>query len=274
MKPIFFILILFFSNLLSSQKKDLKIVLEHDKYGLLSNNKYLLPAKFDSLIIKEPFIFTYQNHDYNIYNLEGKNLKSNLKKGYFLNKNLVQFIDNSNIMGVLDSIGTSTKETNDYTKIAHYNNIAYQISYNKSKVHSMYGQTKEDTITSIEQTYALPKKMKAVALMNNDLIDYIIKSSPYKILQQEYIVVQKGKRLGVWDFVKKKLILPITYKKIIPYTTYIYLKKNGLATFYPNIGTEPKYKKLDPYIGSFARFETSDGKKGWVDRKGKEYFDK
>lgn len=92
-------------------------------------------------------------------------------------------------------------------------------------------------------------------------------------LKTNYIVSKIKGHYGVWDFRDEKIILPYDYQKITPFRSYLLLEKNGLATFYPNIGTEPNYKKLEPYIGYFARFETIDGKKGWVDRKGKEYFD-
>lgn len=95
----------------------------------------------------------------------------------------------------------------------------------------------------------------------------------FKPLKINYIVSKIKGKYGVWDFINEKIILPFNYQKIVPFHNYLLIEKNGLVTFYPNIGTEPKYKKLEPYIGHFARFETPDGKKGWVDRKGKEYFD-
>lgn len=95
----------------------------------------------------------------------------------------------------------------------------------------------------------------------------------FKPLKTNYIVSKMKGKYGVWDFVNQKIILSYDYEKIIPYHNYLMIKKNKLYTFYPNIGTKPKYKKLEPYIGYFARFELPNGKKGWIDRKGKEFFD-
>ena len=95
----------------------------------------------------------------------------------------------------------------------------------------------------------------------------------FEPLKVNYIVSKVKGKYGVWDFINEKIVLPYDYQKITPFHNYLLIKRKNLFTFYPNIGTEPKYKKLEPYIGYFARFETVDGKKGWVDRKGKEYFD-
>ncbi|AZA47630.1 hypothetical protein EG346_05255 [Chryseobacterium carnipullorum] len=95
----------------------------------------------------------------------------------------------------------------------------------------------------------------------------------YAPLKYSYVIAEVENKYGVWDFKDKKAILPFEYDKIISYQKYLLLEKNGLVTFYPNVGTEPKYKNLESYIGAFTRFETPDGRKGWIDRKGKEYFD-
>lgn len=87
------------------------------------------------------------------------------------------------------------------------------------------------------------------------------------------MILKEDKKYGVWSLLEEKYILSLEFDKIQNFTSYLSLEKNGLSTFYPNIGTEPKYQKLEPYIEYFARFETPNGKKGWVDRKGKEYFD-
>jgi len=52
----------------------------------------------------------------------------------------------------------------------------------------------------------------------------------------------------------------------------IIYKKDSLWGIYP-AQKQPKYKKLDKFVGYLARFETIEGKKGWVDYWGKEYYD-
>ncbi len=59
----------------------------------------------------------------------------------------------------------------------------------------------------------------------------------------------------------------------------VLLRKSGLLGYYlkkENRFIEPKYKSLQPYnltYGLLARFELPDGRKGYVDLKGNEYYD-
>jgi hypothetical protein len=50
----------------------------------------------------------------------------------------------------------------------------------------------------------------------------------------------------------------------------IRFKENNLCGYY-GIHMKGRYKKLDEFQGYFARFELPNGKKGWLDRNGKEY---
>ena len=122
----------------------------------------------------------------------------------------------------------------------------------------------------IEYLYSYKRKQQQDSIIDDIAFDEEIYFKP---LKTNYIVSKIKGKYGVWDFVNEKIILSYDYEKIVPYHNYLMIKKNKLYTFYPNIGTKAKYKKLEPYIGYFARFEAIDDKKGWVDRKGKEYFD-
>ncbi|AZA66952.1 hypothetical protein EG345_21365 [Chryseobacterium carnipullorum] len=93
------------------------------------------------------------------------------------------------------------------------------------------------------------------------------------VFNQYQVLVEKNKKVGLWNLKTKKFDLPTVYDDIQVFNQNLLLKRNDLYTSFPNIGKKTKYKKLEPYIEYFARFETPDGKKGWVDRKGKEYFD-
>ena len=82
-----------------------------------------------------------------------------------------------------------------------------------------------------------------------------------------------GVKGNVWDIEEKKTVIRFHYEKILSKGTYFLLEKKGLFTHYPNIGLIPKYKYLDDYVQHYGRFEYPDGRKGWVDRMGIEYFD-
>ena len=51
----------------------------------------------------------------------------------------------------------------------------------------------------------------------------------------------------------------------------IIVGKNGMLGYYKI--TPIKYKTLDDFKESLARFTLPDGRKGYVDLKGKEYYD-
>ena len=125
----------------------------------------------------------------------------------------------------------------------------------------------------------LPKGFKKVRFVNNSTSeisaeDYWYYIGFYKSLKNSYIIAKKSGKFGVWDLEEEKCIISFDYKNIEPKKgTHLLLKKNDLTTYYPNIGLLPKYKYLSDYIEYYARFEYPNGKKGWVDRKGIEYFD-
>ncbi|WP_324026350.1 hypothetical protein QSV08_02680 [Maribacter sp. BPC-D8] len=125
----------------------------------------------------------------------------------------------------------------------------------------------------------LPKGSKKVKFINNSTSkisaeDYWYYISFYKPLAPSYIIVKKSGKFGVWDLEKEKCIISFDYKSIEPKKgTHLLLSKNNLVTYYPYIGLIPKYKYLSDYNEYYARFEYPDGKKGWVNRKGIEYFD-
>jgi len=125
----------------------------------------------------------------------------------------------------------------------------------------------------------LPKRLKKVRFINNSTSkisaeDYWYYIGFYKPLEPSYIIAKKANKFGVWDLKEEKTIIPFDYNTIEPKKgTYLLLEKNNLVTYYPNIGLIPKYKYLSDYKEYFARFEYPDGKKGWVNRKGIEYYD-
>lgn len=129
------------------------------------------------------------------------------------------------------------------------------------------------------QLIQLPKGVKKVKFINNShseisAEDYWYYIGFYKPLKPSYIIAKKSGKFGVWDIEENKSIIPFHYKNIDPKnSTHLLLEKNGLSTYYPNIGSTPKYKYLSNYNEYYARFEYPNGAKGWVNRKGIEYYD-
>ncbi len=122
----------------------------------------------------------------------------------------------------------------------------------------------------------LPENYKKIRFINNNTKRIHFENnayfSPYH-LNPSYIVAKKSNKYGVWDIEKNKIIIPFNYKEIVIKESWFMLKQNKLYTFYPNIGLKSKYKYVEDYIIQFAKFKYPNGKKGWVDRNGNEYFD-
>ncbi|EWH12972.1 hypothetical protein KLA_11575 [Cellulophaga geojensis KL-A] len=127
-------------------------------------------------------------------------------------------------------------------------------------------------------TIQLPKEFKKIRFVNNKTTeisaeDYWYYNGFYKPLKPSYIIVKKKKLFGVWDIKEENTIL-FNYKNITPKKgTHLLLEKNNLVTYYPYIGLTSKYEYLSNYIEYYARFKYPNGKKGWVSRKGIEYYD-
>ncbi|MGK6342365.1 hypothetical protein ACMGDK_09010 [Chryseobacterium sp. DT-3] len=298
MKLIIFLLI-FLINFFGAQEFPTKFE-ENGKFGLKAQNNILLPAIYNH-ISTHILIITHKSDEINIYD---QKLSILYKDQELLT---YHYSENPDILQIILKNGTLLTYTqngllNDYSQLAlqkesdkSYKENAsngfqiYTIEKNKIQEKSyhifvepedelldikylIYGQDPKflNNKKSLEIEYTLKRKSK----LNEKIIEYgYSEEMLFTPLKISYIISKIKNKYGIWDFKDQKIILPFEYSEIISYQKYLLLKKNRLVTFYPNIGSEPKYKKLEPYVGNFARFETPEGKKGWVDIKGKEYFD-
>ena len=274
------VLILFslFSFNYAQVRKD-SIILEKGKYGLIYENKVILSPIYDSIEnVDRGFLsIFYKNREGLLVNDEGVILAEKIKAIYKYKCDTVQIIKRNEMLFIDTKrkypFGCySIKEHFIVGDLAH----DYKIGNEFIIVHSSGYVV--DEYQSYNHTYNYLNRTKDHLFVNGTKELYYEPDGWYykevfRPLKAEYIICKKKGEYGVWDFKENKIILPFKYDKIIPNNSYMCLEKNGLKTFYPNIGTEPKYKKLERYIEYFARFETVDGRTGWVDRKGKEYFD-
>lgn len=282
---ILFLFTILFNLCLHSQEPKVEIVqdLNSKKYNLHINGKPIVAKKYDSLYHEGHFITGKTVNNWDVYNLMGEMIKPNIKSYYSYSSSILQIIDSFSKMYFIDERGhTITTKTriqaplrpND--ELGNSNYVSYNI-INKHLIREVSKYDKIDTTYSLRLDKISPEKTSFQKLMNNKKNISFERGwytgDLWGKLDPDFVILKGDKRYGVWSLLEEKYILPLDFDKIQNFVSYLYLEKNGLFTFYPNIGTEPKYKKLDPYIGAFARFETSDGKKGWVDRKGKEYFD-
>ncbi|MDQ0784052.1 hypothetical protein [Chryseobacterium sp. W4I1] len=299
MKNIVFLLSLLIVNLFCAQES-LEKFEQNGKIGLKYQNKIVLPPVYD-MISTNILIITSKANEKNIYDQKLSLLYKNtdfLTTYYSEDFDILQIILKDGSMknytwdGILNDYSKfipKKESTESYRESRDRGSKTYIIEKKVIKeelnnilsnpedelIHVKYIINGKDAVfLNNEKKLEIEYTQKRKGNFNDKIIDYgYSEEFLFRPLKIEYIISKQGSNYGVWDFKERKMILPFEYKRIISYQNYLNLEKNGLYTYYPNIGTEPKYKKLEPYIGYFARFETPDGKKGWVNRKGKEYFD-
>ena len=281
-KNIFFILFFFFTFGYSQT-----IINKDNKYGVSLDNKQVISIDYDSIRIINEFIMSFKKNKTSVYNLKGEKLRDNIKFYYYFSKEALQIIESSNKMVFINpkNENISSIRMKEISKIplsftpndeVGNNRTIKYIIVSKKKVLKESIHYLNDSVRNSIKNILAPSNTTYVKLINNkDKIEFERDwyNLRYGAINPDYIIIKSNDKFGIWDLEDEKYILPVEYNRIKSYESFIYLEKNGLATFYPNIGTESKYKKLKPYIAYFARFETVEGKKGWVDRKGKEYFD-
>lgn len=283
MKKIIVFILFFFFKFGYSQT----IINNDNKYGVSLDNKQIIPINYDSIRIVNEFILSFKQNKTNVYNLKGEKLKDNIKSYYYFSKEALQIIELSSKMVFINPANETisskiikkiNKKPISFTSNDEVGNnrITKYIIVGKKKVLKESIHYLKDSVRNSIKNILAPSNSTYVNLINNkDKIEFERGwyNLRYGAVNPDYIIVKSNDKFGIWDLEEEKYILPVEYNIIKSYESYIYIQKDGLATFYPNIGKKPKYKKLEPYTGYFARFETPDGKKGWVDRKGKEYFD-
>lgn len=274
----------------------LEIFVKNNKFGILRTNKEILEPKSDSIRIYGKIITSYRDNKINLLSTNGQLLAENIRDYYPYSTNTYQILDSTNTMSFIDTLGiktskpinrrslmgndTDVKDTKIYT-INKNNNISIKSVLSGQGLRKVITFEDLDYNDNLEKNILkfikIPRKHSKLNFINNEnkivFESYWYYVAFYKPLPPNFFISKKRGKYGLWNFENDSIIIPFEYKNIRPNTSYLTLKKNGLYTFYPNIGTIPKYQKLDDYIEFYARFEFTNRKKGWVNRKGDEFFD-
>ncbi len=86
------------------------------------------------------------------------------------------------------------------------------------------------------------------------------------MVQPDLIIFKKNGKYGIWQDPTKTM-----YDKIEFQDLNLKITKDGKVGYYGF--TKIKYDEIQPFIYNLARIKSYDGKSGYVDAKGKEYFD-
>ncbi|AIZ62580.1 hypothetical protein PK28_00765 [Hymenobacter sp. DG25B] len=93
------------------------------------------------------------------------------------------------------------------------------------------------------------------------------------------LFVRQGQQWGAINR-KGKVVLPVSYESIkaTAANDYIFpiVQQAGLLGYLDADGhllVKPKYSAAEPFVGGVARVETPDGRVGYIDTNGKEYFE-
>jgi len=265
-----------------------------------SNQKNL--RKNDTLFSKYSFYQQYQRKDGTFYILQdGKKIYDNLKYVRILleerDGHKLQILDNQNRVHIVfikadevqvvmppGFICDSGRLTNKADIIKHKHFIEVEASIDDideyivkeytdvNKTHSVLKVSKN----KVDELFFTKYKKQMIFESGDSKLDCTLfykKANKYGFfgsLSVDYKFVKNRKNRIVYRFKKYK-----NHKRydILEFKdkNRILLGKNGLLGYYKLILI--KYKKLDDFKEGLARFELPDGRKGYVDLKGNEYYD-
>lgn len=288
------LLFLLMTNFILAQESKIEFSPSENKYGISIDKKLIIPIKYESITTKGNFYIAYLWNHCDLYDSSGNQLYHDLHTIQFLDNfffNNIQIIDLYGNTYFIDSAGNQLKPDKIKSNFTRIPLLDEELNYNGMETYEIKSPS-QISFNLINTKKIETKNIEAYKIIspeNSSFIKFLLTDNNSVSLPKDYkcyvidnmscvfnqyqVLVEKNKKFGIWNLKTKKFDLPTLYEDIQIFSQNLILKRKDLYTSFPNIGKKTKYKKLEPYIEYFARFETPDGKKGWVDRKGKEYFD-
>jgi len=250
-----------------------KYMYDIDKYYeivTLGNKKRLynfrgedvLQQKYDSIVL-EDFIIGYKPHSIDVYNQTFQQLKlPKLQAVYWGRDNRynLEVIQNNTLKRIPLSGDTSepyviTNPTPPYmpTSIPDWKHTI-QERKNTYVLHTFLYDTIKIPKEHLKDIFFLKNKRRTLAAVH----------APYFVTRHE------NGLFSMWNLKEPQHVQlqNVTYIEYVG--DRIRFLENNLYGFY-GIHLKGRYKKLDQFQRFFAPFELPDGRKGWLDRNGKEY---
>jgi hypothetical protein len=252
LKKIILITIIFnFSHILCSQTKN--IVLERRNNGILfivniKTGKHILKDKNNRIIFENLRGLKDVGNGYQAINSKNELIYFSLKKDTVeLKSNINEVRSFYSVCGTVPNYKISIKDTlnhfeiilkTDNTWLNQENTISTIATISKIDADDCY-------FTNYEKEFSYENYPSINRILN---IQY---ENP------DSVIFKKNNRYGIW----KKTEAVFDEIKIVHLLTKI--KKDNLYSYY-EINKTPKYKELGDFIGAYARFELTNGKKGYL----------
>lgn len=227
----------------------------------------------DSLVydLGEFKVYLNQNNSYFVKNNSGEILHKNLK--YFGNAmRYWQVIDENNEMFYLNDQMKDSKIEDNFLglcgTVPHY---TLKVKSTKNEFIVMEDETFYDYGNQIpaEEKFRISKKYADEVYFINGKKEFNYDGNygfAGVLAQPDWVIYKKDGKYGIWQDESKTKFDEISFEN-----SNLKMKKDGLFGFYGY--TEIKYKDIQPFIFNLARIKSTDGKSGYVDVHGKEYFD-
>lgn len=293
------------ANEIHLQKLDLELNGDFYKIDTLKNKKLrvkncygqiVINKKFDSIAYNAFFIVGYNQKKSSIYNYTFEKLSLKKVRAFSFNKfypNLQIIQDNKlrtiNLIGSdfkTDDIAVYpsfnhffpsqtasiavTKENDDFYIESDLFNSRYDNQNFENKFKILNSEKYESIQFLNEVTFiTLYSEMNNYEKKFPILMYTKLKNGKYDLNTIDFLIDPKINDQGI----ELNNLLPKNLDSIVAINEDLYkIEKENLFTYYPLV-KEIKYKKLENFTDSFARFELPNGKKGWLGLDGKEYLD-
>ena len=283
--------------------KELEYFLQEGKLGLRDayTGRIIIEPHYDSILKSNPVV-AYRNNKIDVYNVFGKPLLDEDIKVAYHRSGMIQLLDAENKMWYTDHSGKLYREP-DFEM--HY--LVCGLGYQDQGIEIFKDQDRyylEETLfdlfvvfkDSLANVYLSKNELDKFSERHELLEDSLRKTSrvyfnipqkfdsiyPAKDKQLSHItaaldstlIVSKRKRFSVYEFKDKALnTVGENYDSVENFNNrYLKLHKDDLYCYYPQ-ASQPRYASLEVFRDFFARFELPDGRKGWLDIYGNEYYD-
>lgn len=257
----------------------------------------LIDQKFDTLYFKDGYIFGKKGKEMFVFNEYLESLvPKNTKAVYsYYHDDSYQLLVNNSIKylkpdgKVTDSIGPSQSvvcgtvmiydreliETSDSISLKGKDDGWLVARETLEYTVPLFPQGLYDRIAFINNEKQQRFDGNDLTTKNYNLLDLlIVEKSNKKGLVRFSLNKHENNQVGHTINPKTETALPLEYDEIQTFGFYhpALIKKNGLVGYF-ELNERAKYKSIERFQGNFARFTLPNGSKGWLDLKGKEYFD-